>query len=73
MEQFKSRTLTQRIEGFHSPTGSIIFQPNAWVGYYMSVMFSTSDYFNFNWNTPSGCSQADQEKEKVELWFENLN
>ena len=39
----------------------------------MSVMFSTSDYFDFNWNTPSGCSQADQEKEKVELWFENFN
>ena len=39
----------------------------------MSVMFSTSEYFNFNWNTPSGCSQADQEKEKVELWFENFN
>ena len=39
----------------------------------MSVMFSISDYFDFNWNTPSGCSQADQEKEKVELWFENLN
>ena len=39
----------------------------------MSVMFSTSDYFHFNWNTPSACSQADQEKEKVDLWFENFN
>ena len=38
-------------------------------------MFSTSDYFHFNWNTPSACSQADQEKErgKVDLWFENFN